>query len=189
MAQICGWSQRAAQITSTASRSFVTAAATTTGLTQNGRWTLAAANCKPTGITLDPSGASQSLWIVDESSDCVYEYGNARSLTSGGHRGASFKLASTNLAPQGIADPPVAIPVTSSAITGSSSGFSTQSSGLVAPSLANDNDRGVKQDRPVLALDARLRHYGLEAHGDTRVTAAVLQPDASLIHRSASSEG
>ncbi len=79
-----------------------------TGLTQNGQWTLAKVNSKPTGITLDPTGASQSLWVVDESSDSVYEYGDGRNLTAGtGIVTASFKLAATNLAPQGIADPPV----------------------------------------------------------------------------------
>ncbi|MBK9362042.1 MAG: carboxypeptidase regulatory-like domain-containing protein [Rubrivivax sp.] len=77
-----------------------------TGLTQSGQWTLASANSKPTGITLDPTGASQSLWIVDESSDSVYEYGSGRSLSSGtGAVSNIFALADTNAAPQGIADP------------------------------------------------------------------------------------
>jgi hypothetical protein len=77
-----------------------------TGLTQTGLWTLPSVNGKPTGITLDPTGASQSLWIVDETSDTVYEYGNARSLTSGtGTVTSSFALSSTNTSPQGIADP------------------------------------------------------------------------------------
>lgn len=77
-----------------------------TGLTQSGKWTLPSSNSKPTGITLDPTGASQSLWIVDESKDTVYEYGGGRGLTSGtGVVTNSFKLAATNLAPQGIADP------------------------------------------------------------------------------------
>lgn len=77
-----------------------------TGLTKSGEWTLASGNSKPTGITLDPTGASQSLWVVDESTDTVYEYGSARSLTSGtGTVSSSFKLAGTNLSPQGIADP------------------------------------------------------------------------------------
>lgn len=77
-----------------------------TGLTQSGLWKLATANSKPTGITIDPTGTSQSIWVVDESSDTVYEYGNGRSLTTGtGAVSSSFKLAATNLAPQGIADP------------------------------------------------------------------------------------
>jgi hypothetical protein len=77
-----------------------------TALTPDGSWKLASANSKPTGITLDPTGASQSLWIVDESTDTVYEYANARSLTNGtGVVANSFKLGSTNVAPQGLADP------------------------------------------------------------------------------------
>jgi hypothetical protein len=76
-----------------------------TALTQTGVWTLATANSKPTGITLDPAGGTK-LWIVDESTDTVYEYGNGRTLTNGtGAVSSSFKLAGTNLDPQGIADP------------------------------------------------------------------------------------
>jgi hypothetical protein len=76
-----------------------------TGLQQNGLWKLNSLNSKPTGITLDPAGGTK-LWIVDESTDTVYEYGNGRTLTSGtGAVSSSFKLAGTNLDPQGIADP------------------------------------------------------------------------------------
>ncbi len=78
-----------------------------TGLTQDGQWTLATANSKPTGITLDPTGASNSLWIVDESTDTVYEYANGRNTTSGTGVAATstFALAADNGQPQGIADP------------------------------------------------------------------------------------
>lgn len=77
-----------------------------TGLTQDGQWSLATANSKPTGITLDPKNASNSLWVVDESSDSVYEYAGGRNLTSGSATAANtFKLEGTNLAAQGIADP------------------------------------------------------------------------------------
>jgi SdrD B-like domain/Dockerin type I domain len=77
-----------------------------TALTESGLWTVATANEKPTGITIDPTGASQSIWLVDEKTDTVYEYGNGRNLTSGtGVVSSSFKLDATNLAPQGIADP------------------------------------------------------------------------------------
>jgi len=48
-----------------------------------GSWTINAAGGSPTGITLDPSGASQSLWVVDSASDRVYEYANARAIHSG----------------------------------------------------------------------------------------------------------
>ena len=46
-------------------------------------WTIDSANKSPTGITLDPSGSSQSLWIVDSGTDRVYEYANARGNSSG----------------------------------------------------------------------------------------------------------
>ena len=76
------------------------------GLSQSGGWQLPTANAKPTGITLDPSGKSDSLWIVDESTDTVYEYGYGRSQTWGvGTITAHFKLSPGNTAPQGIADP------------------------------------------------------------------------------------
>lgn len=74
-----------------------------------GNWVIDTANASPTGITLDPSGATQSLWIVDNGSDRVYEYTNARTRNSGSQSAAvSFALSAGNLNPQGIADPPVA---------------------------------------------------------------------------------
>lgn len=74
-----------------------------------GNWVIDTANASPTGITLDPSGATQSLWIVDNGSDRVYEYTNARSRNSGSQSAAaSFALSARNTNPQGIADPPVA---------------------------------------------------------------------------------
>jgi len=72
-----------------------------------GSWTIDAADASPTGITLDPTGASQSLWVVDSGSDKVYEYAGARPRTSGGQAAAAtFALAAGNANPQGIADPP-----------------------------------------------------------------------------------
>ncbi len=72
-----------------------------------GSWTINAGGGRPTGITLDPSGASQSLWIVDSSSDRVDEYTNSRAKSSGSQSAAvSFALAAGNTNPQGIADPP-----------------------------------------------------------------------------------
>ncbi len=70
-----------------------------------GSWTINTANKYPTGLTIDPTGASQSIWIVDSGTDRVYEYGNARS-NSGGSLVGSFGLAAGNTNPQGIADPP-----------------------------------------------------------------------------------
>ncbi len=72
-----------------------------------GSWTIASANSKPTGLTIDPSGASQSIWIVDNGTDRVYEYTNARSRNSGSQSAVAwFALSSANGNPQGIADPP-----------------------------------------------------------------------------------
>ncbi len=72
-----------------------------------GSWTIDTANKAPTGLTIDPSGASQSIWIVDNGTDRVYEYTNSRSKNSGSQSAAlSFALATGNNNPQGIADPP-----------------------------------------------------------------------------------
>jgi len=61
-------------------------------------------NAKPGGITIDPSGSSQSIWIVDRGNGEVFEYANARG-NSGGSLSGSFSLASGNTKPEGIADP------------------------------------------------------------------------------------
>ena len=66
----------------------------------------------PTGITLDPSNASQDLWIVDADTDSVYQYTNGRGFTSGTQTATkTFALASGNTNPQGIADPPPPLPL------------------------------------------------------------------------------
>jgi len=71
-----------------------------------GSWTIDSRNSSPTGLTIDPSGASQSIWIVDNSKDRVYEYTNALSRLSGSQTAAtSFVLAAGNTSPQDIADP------------------------------------------------------------------------------------
>ncbi len=70
-----------------------------------GSWTINSANKYPTGLTIDPTGASQSIWIVDSGTDRVYEYGSARG-NAGGSLVGSFGLAPGNTNPQGIADPP-----------------------------------------------------------------------------------
>ena len=62
----------------------------------------------PTGISLDPASSSH-LWIVDNTTDRVYQFDNATSRTSGSQSAStSFALAAGNTNPQGIADPPVA---------------------------------------------------------------------------------
>ena len=78
-----------------------------TGLTAAGSWTLDSRNTTPTGITLDPTGASQSLWVVDSGTDTVYEYASALARTSGSNVAAvnTFKLTAANTLPQDIFDP------------------------------------------------------------------------------------
>lgn len=72
-----------------------------------GNWTMTGGGGSPTGITLDPTGASQDLWVVDNATDRVYQFADARSRTSGSQSAAStFDLAAGNTNPQGIADPP-----------------------------------------------------------------------------------
>ncbi len=74
-----------------------------------GNWKLNTSGASsPTGITIDPTGASQSIWIVDSGTDKVYEYSDARARTSGKQSAAAnpFSLAAGNTNPQGIADPP-----------------------------------------------------------------------------------
>jgi len=73
-----------------------------------GSWTIDTVNSAPTGITIDPSGATQSIWIVDNGTDRVYEYTDSRSRNSGSQSSAiTFALTAGNTNPQGIADPPV----------------------------------------------------------------------------------
>jgi hypothetical protein len=78
------------------------------------RWSIDPANTSPTGITIDPTGGSQSIWIVDRDLAQVFEYGNARGNT-GGLVLRRFALAAGNTRPEDIADPPVdsAIPTAS----------------------------------------------------------------------------
>ncbi len=85
-------------------RVFVYQAATGKAL---GNWTIDTRNTSPVGITLDPSGASSSLWIVDNTTDTVYEYSGSRSRITGSQSASrTFALTTGNGNPQGIADPP-----------------------------------------------------------------------------------
>ena len=87
-----------------------------------GSWTIATVNNAPTGITIDPSGATQSIWIVDNGTDRVYEYTNSRSRNSGSQSTLiSFALAVGNTNPQGIADPPANSINASTAVAATSS--------------------------------------------------------------------
>ena len=77
---------------------------TTAGILE-GSWTLSPTDPSPTGITLDPTHVSD-LWIVDSSTDRVYQYDGATSrLTGSQDASVTFALAATDTNPQGIADP------------------------------------------------------------------------------------
>lgn len=70
-----------------------------------GSWTLSPVGPTPTGITLDPNSVNH-LWVVDSTTDRVYQYDGATALTAGaGSTTISFPLASNNLNATGIADP------------------------------------------------------------------------------------
>lgn len=74
-----------------------------------GSWTISGAGGTPTGLTIDPSNVS-SIWIVDSSTDRIYEFATATTRTSGSQSPAtSFPLSSTNTNPQGLADPPAGL--------------------------------------------------------------------------------
>jgi uncharacterized protein YjiK len=88
-----------------------------------GSWTITSGGGSPTGITIDPSGVSDSIWIVDSASDLVYDFTTSRDRISGSQSPAkSFALAAGNTNPQGIADPPSA---SASAATASSTKVAT----------------------------------------------------------------
>jgi hypothetical protein len=102
-----------------------------------GSWTITGGGGGPTGITLDPSNGQQHLWVVDSATDRVYQYDNARSLTSGSLAASvTSALAAGNANPQGIADPPppsAADPLPALAASDGLSGAAGQSSPAIGP--------------------------------------------------------
>lgn len=88
----------------------------TTAGALEGSWTLSTTNPSPTGITLDPTSVNH-LWVVDASTDRVYQYDGATArLTGAQEPSIAFQLATTNTNPQGIADPlPASSSLTSAA--------------------------------------------------------------------------
>jgi hypothetical protein len=100
-----------------------------------GSWTIDSANKAPTGLTIDPSGVSQSIWIVDNGTDRVYEYTNSRSRNSGSQTAwVTFALAVGNTNPQGIADPPAASSADPSRVLTTSHAIASAYSGTAIPS-------------------------------------------------------
>ncbi len=77
----------------------------TVGGALEGNWALSTTNPSPTGITLDPTNVNH-LWVVDASTDRIYQYDGATSrVTASQEPSRFFALAATNTNPQGIADP------------------------------------------------------------------------------------
>jgi hypothetical protein len=69
-------------------------------------WAINSANSSPTGISLDFSQGSQDLWIVDNGTNRVYRYANARFLTAPTLT-SSFPLATANTNSQGLVISPL----------------------------------------------------------------------------------
>jgi hypothetical protein len=102
-----------------------------------GSWTIDSANKAPTGLTIDPSGASQSIWIVDNSTDRVYEYTNSRSRNSGSQTASvTFALTAGNSNPQGIADPPAASSAEPSSVVIANHALVSTQSGTAIPTVS-----------------------------------------------------
>lgn len=121
-----------------------------------GNWTMTGAGGSPTGITLDPTGASLDLWVVDNATDRVYSYAGARSRTSGSQAAAaSFALAAGNTNPQGIADPPSPAP------SGSASGNRTAAASPATATAVAPRPGFVRGD--IRAADTVVRVNGFAA--------------------------
>ncbi|MCC6511556.1 MAG: tandem-95 repeat protein, partial [Pirellulaceae bacterium] len=83
-----------------------------------GSWNISATSPSPTGITLDPTNVNH-MWIVDSSTDRVYQYDSATSRITGSQEPSTlFQLATTNTNAQGIADPLVALSSSSVQVSG-----------------------------------------------------------------------
>jgi subtilisin family serine protease len=87
------------------------------GTLQNS-WLLNTANRTPTGIAIDPTDASNDVWIVDSGTDRVYRYATGRTSTAPA-LASSFALTTGNTVPQGVAF----FPPTSSSQTRPTNGF------------------------------------------------------------------
>ncbi|MFN9719798.1 MAG: hypothetical protein ACK58L_13950, partial [Planctomycetota bacterium] len=141
----------------------------TTGTSAMISWNLNSVNKAPTGITLDPSQTSGSLWIVDSGTDTIYEYGNARGVTAGTLLPTSYKLSSTNTNPQGLADPPAGSESSGSGVAGS---YGADASGIrsqtrVGRDMVKDlssrvsmtSQAGLRMDIPEIGWDAVAREH------------------------------
>jgi hypothetical protein len=81
-----------------------------------GRWVLDPRNQAASGVTRDPTGASQDLWVVDREDAWVYRYAGASGVRLGALAATDlFLLSPLNSRPEGIADPPTAVSAVSPA--------------------------------------------------------------------------
>jgi hypothetical protein len=90
---------------------FVFDVADRTQLRFVGSWQIDSRNRKPTGITTDPSGATNDLWIVDgnRTAPTIFKYCDAANLTTGTISACDVQpLAPLNRTPQGVAIRPAA---------------------------------------------------------------------------------
>jgi hypothetical protein len=111
-----------------------------------GNWSIDSLNATPSGITLDPTGASNSLWIVDRGTDRVYEYANGRARTTGSQAAAVvFALGAGNTDPQGIADP---LGMAGRTASRSSTPAADLAAALVATPVEPSTQDGTKACRP-----------------------------------------
>lgn len=126
----------------------------TTGVLQ-GSWTLPTTNPSPTGITLDPTNVNH-LWVVDASTDKVYQYDGATARLSGTQAASvTFALAATNTNAQGIADP---APLTGLSSTIAMAAASSTSSG---GGSSNRGSAASDDSRPATVVE--VRHQALDA--------------------------
>lgn len=108
----------------------------TTGVLE-GSWNLSATSPSPTGITLDPNNVNH-IWVVDASTDRVYQYDGATSRTTGAQEPSIvFQLAATNTNAQGIADPLVAASSSSVHVSGAVSVNSYDAPVAAMPTIAS----------------------------------------------------
>jgi hypothetical protein len=102
-----------------------------------GSWSIDPADTHPTGITINPNNVSD-VWIVDNGTDKVYQYVGAAGRTSGSQNAAAtFALAAGNTNPQGIADPPPADMLLSTAAVPPLSGATPADMAALFPSHAD----------------------------------------------------
>ncbi len=114
-----------------------------------GRWALDPANADASGVTRDPTGASNDLWVVDRVDARVYRYTGAAAVRSGTLTAAdSFALSAADAHPEGIADPP-----TAASDIGSACGAPTESVWTVAMTAV---PQALDTPAPVSTTAARL---------------------------------